>query len=635
MATTVNRYTKTSIPRYDPMSLEELMLVPAYKRKQHDTVAQSIADTETALAQVDPLELHSDLAKEEQQKLYDKLQNQANILAREGFTGTSKGDFINLNKEYQKAISPTGTLGKINAAKIAYENQKSELLKNAIAIGYGAKETEEKLDAAYDAYKNEFEKTGKVVNFQAPLPPAYEDLQKDILEIGKVMGEETLTKFKQSGYSIETDPKGLFVIKTKEGNVLETSNDKNIQSAIDYLNSKWINKGGKGTASAEWQGLTKEGIKDQINSGLGLQRVFKQLDSRQDNYKFLNIPEAQANPNGEPMTFLHNKIQGLEGSKIDPSSPLLALDKLENLKFDSYGNIPESGFKYNTYEEKVNAYKQNNSIKFNEETGLYEATPKAAFSAGTGSMNVAYPIYRDANHLRPILDNIRNENPQLNKLTDQELVTRMQAFKEDLSSNYVGSFTPIGANFGWLNDKLFGSYSGAGEKSAGTLSQQGATINGKELTSDEVLDEFGYDSNQEFKEKGFPSIEEFVPALGKWRATAYNDKGVQTDFFIDSPDQVNILIEKTKKGFEDLVAGKTFSELGQVQTPNYKGYMYLVNDFADPKIVFSEIKVDNLNDLRGIETKSMSFRDYSQLEINALKSSDVFKALSGLDKTNK
>jgi hypothetical protein len=42
------------------------MMVPAYKRQQHDTIAEGIAGTEAALAQVDPLDVHSDLAKSEQ-----------------------------------------------------------------------------------------------------------------------------------------------------------------------------------------------------------------------------------------------------------------------------------------------------------------------------------------------------------------------------------------------------------------------------------------------------------------------------------------------------------------------------------------------------------------------------------------
>ena len=44
----VNQYTQLSTPRYTPRTLQELMLVPAYKREQHNAIDEGIAAQDDA-----------------------------------------------------------------------------------------------------------------------------------------------------------------------------------------------------------------------------------------------------------------------------------------------------------------------------------------------------------------------------------------------------------------------------------------------------------------------------------------------------------------------------------------------------------------------------------------------------------
>ena len=117
----VNRYSNIQPARYTPRTLQELMVAPSYMREQHNQLDESRGALEASLAQVDPLAVHSDLAKRKQQELYDQMNQQAEQLASKGFTPTSKSDFIRLNKQYQQEVGPTGSLGKIQAAKKAME----------------------------------------------------------------------------------------------------------------------------------------------------------------------------------------------------------------------------------------------------------------------------------------------------------------------------------------------------------------------------------------------------------------------------------------------------------------------------------------------------------------------------------
>ena len=76
----VNRYTQRTPARYNPRSFQELMTAPAYMREQHDNIEAGMAELETAIAQVDPLDLHSNEAKLEQERLYNSITEQADIL---------------------------------------------------------------------------------------------------------------------------------------------------------------------------------------------------------------------------------------------------------------------------------------------------------------------------------------------------------------------------------------------------------------------------------------------------------------------------------------------------------------------------------------------------------------------------
>jgi hypothetical protein len=128
MATTVNRYTQTQENRYQPRTLQELMLAPAYKRGKHDEMDASISEYETALAQFSGMDTHDTRLKEEQKKLYDKMTSQRDKLNEEGFSQSSKSDFIRFNKEYQKAIGPQGNIGQIQSAKDSFAKSRQQIL---------------------------------------------------------------------------------------------------------------------------------------------------------------------------------------------------------------------------------------------------------------------------------------------------------------------------------------------------------------------------------------------------------------------------------------------------------------------------------------------------------------------------
>jgi hypothetical protein len=642
---TVNRYTQTKNSVYQPRTLQELMVAPAYKRQKHDELDAGIAQYETQLAQTDALDVHSEALQKEQKRLYDRMLAQRDKLEAEGFSQSSKSDFIRFNKDYQQAIGPQGTIGKIDKARISYETEKENLLKNATAMGYGPEKVQEKLAKKYEQYKEDYLKSGRITAFEAPLPPKYEDLQKDILEIGKAMGSETLTKLKQNGYEIGIEG-GLYVIKTQSGKVIETSNDPNIQNAITYLNDKWVNKDGTGAQSAEWQGLTPDTIQSQINSGLGLQRQYKNIDQRKDSYQFMTIPQAKLDADNKPLNFIRNKIPGFNTSSIAPNSPLLALDKVMNLEFDKdTGDIVDVA-KGQSYDQMVNNMKAEAGVGvtffFNEEDGLhYMNTPYQTKPS---------PILKQGTQIKADLIDIKKDNPLLANLSDKELIERLQAFKENLASNYVTDVQVPGQTFEWYSDDLFGNTKGSGENSAGTVVGKHITMNGKQLTYDMVLNELGHESVADFKNAGNPTINGYVPALGKFKGTVYDKDGIPQNIFVEAPKEVQRATEMTQKAATAMMSGKAFTKLDIADAPEGHAF-YLINDFDnEPIIVLSSNQraasaTDLISPIETIagtqfnkinpEDKFLPYSEVYRAEENALGSNIAYRDLLGLDKTSK
>ncbi len=600
----VNRYTQLQTPRYTPRTLQEMMMVPAYKREQHNTIDEGIGMAETALAQQDGLAMHDPAMKAEQERLYGNLSEQSRLLEEEGFSPASKSNFLRFNADYQKSIGPKGKLGMIGAAKTAFEKERETILANATAQGYGADQVQMQLDKAFENYKQKYEKDGIVENFRGPLSPRYEDLDDDILKFGAAMGAEALTIAKAKGYSITTDEKnGMLVMRTPTGTIVETSNDKNLQDAMDMLNSKWLKPGGEGTASAEWQSLTPERITERINSGLGLQRQYSKIDDIQSRYQFTAIPEAKTGDDGQPLTFINTKVKGFNAASIDPMSILNATDKVQGIQFKD-GNLVQGATQFATYQAKVDYYKNQplTKVDYNTETGLYEAMK---YDSKRDKL-VVTPIYKEGIHIAKNLTDLRKDNPFLAELNDQDLIEKLQNFKENLATNYVEVDIPQGANYEWTNELLFGNNAGSGEKTTGTITgQRLVTIDGRQLTMDQVSSQLGYDNFDEFITSGKVGVQGFVAATGTWEATATDEDGNPVSLFIEPNEQIKAAVTDLTTATTGLMEGKSIINLGASEA--YEGYyQYIANDFSNnPLVVFS--KDPNITKVSDLVTYSPHF----------------------------
>lgn len=122
-----NRYTNITPSQFSPLSLQEQMMVPLAKQKQHDNNLQSIA--QNSIFNVDTLDLHNDILNPKIEGFKSRLDVLRDEMMSKGNSRDITKKLINLKAERDDFLSANGDGGKAQLVKKQYlENIKS--LKN-------------------------------------------------------------------------------------------------------------------------------------------------------------------------------------------------------------------------------------------------------------------------------------------------------------------------------------------------------------------------------------------------------------------------------------------------------------------------------------------------------------------------
>ena len=635
----VNRYTRIQPERYNARSLQETMMAPQYMRQQHDAIDSKIADTETALAQIDPLDVHSDVARMEQQKLYDQLTSQAEKLTAEGFNPSSKSDFMRLNKKYQQAISPTGKLGRIQTAKKTLGENKARYLENAINDGYSPEQAQINWGNHVQKYNDKFIESGKVSNIEDLGAPNY----FDYIEEGKSLFREagiTGTDVTTGGGRIVQDELGNYVVNGEHRDFSE-NNKLQLQSAVDFLNNRILNKNSDANKSIIHQGKTAEGV---INELAGLSDVYiKDKTGSVDKNSLGSYTPRTKDDENRGYNFYKDTIQGYSIKTLNPSSPINTINTIENPTFDENGELISGEGEFKTYQEKIDNARDNLSvsiaagnvipqtIEINPETGLYEITSHSRPHRISGSISkTVTPIQKSAFHLKSDFDEMRKNNYLLGNLSDKELYNRLKSYNTSIEENYINSIDLPNANWEGLNDRMFGSRRGSGEYTTGLIDQKDVTINGVDYTSDLMVEQLDFDNETDFKENGNPTIRGFMPSSGKYLIKATNKKGVPINIFIEGSEKLLNITKFTRLMSKEMFSGTSFKELGVSPSGEY---LYFVNDFIEPRLVKSKTKANNISELSNADiNNAMPMSHINAIETNNLINDTLFREEAGIKK---
>lgn len=289
-----NRYSQITPSQFNPMSLQEVMMVPLMQRQKHDQLIAQQEMLRQGLAKVDPLDVHMNEALNVKSGIENKLVSQAELLSREGINSNTQGDFLALNREYQNLISPTGRLGQINAAKQIYNQNFKDYLEDAQKTKGWSRERAlvnwNKFSNQYTGFDND--KIANIGQLGAPKKIEVMDVLKDVKGL---LGEQVVGEMKASGYSFQPSPDGGMVMVDRSGRRIETSNKPNLQHAQNLINQKLVGK--EWQDSIRFEGEDTKNIYNQLTSGINAMLSNKVVDNRSENAQYI-APKTPEEGNG-------------------------------------------------------------------------------------------------------------------------------------------------------------------------------------------------------------------------------------------------------------------------------------------------------------------------------------------------
>lgn len=232
-----NRYSDIRPSQYNPMSLQDLMMVPQYKRAQHDSLLGASSQLETELAKVDPLAYHSEAAAQEQARIQEQIRSQVELLNKEGFNNNSKQNLFKINRDYQKSISPTGAIGKINNAKQVLEANRKAHIDQSIKAGNSYEDAVRNWQMHEQQYATEYQNTGQITQIGQLGAPEYIDYIKEASEVFKGLGYTSDDIANGALSQIVYDPEVGSYVETKGGSSSGfKTNKEHVSKALNILN---------------------------------------------------------------------------------------------------------------------------------------------------------------------------------------------------------------------------------------------------------------------------------------------------------------------------------------------------------------------------------------------------------------
>lgn len=314
----MNRYDSGSLSKFNPLSFQELSVVPLMQRQKDDQLAVQRELLRQGLAKVDPLDVHTNEAIKLKNDLNDQISAQAELISREGVNSNSQSDFLKLNRNYQETMSPTGRLGQINAAKQVYQKQFEDYLEDATKNKGWSRE---RALANWNNFSQEYtgfddDKITNIGQFGAPKKIEVMEVLKDVESL---LGEQVVGEIKASGYSFQPGPNGSMVMVDRSGRRIETSNRPNLQAAQNLINQRLVGK--EWQDSIRFEGENTKNVYNQLTSGINAMLTNKVVDNRNENAQYIAPKESD-----------ENLITDLDAVNVEGVSITKNLDLLNKMK---------------------------------------------------------------------------------------------------------------------------------------------------------------------------------------------------------------------------------------------------------------------------------------------------------------
>ena len=339
----MNRYSNYETSAYNPMTTQEIWAPAAAMRQQHNAADEKLQTQISELDKVNPLDVHYDKAQKIKSDLIKQIESQSSALASEGFNGNTTSGVYKTNRQLHEQFSPTGELGQINAAKVAFDTEKANYLEDAtknskIGREQALKNWEKYAKAKYTGYSEDGK---KIANIGALGSPAYQDYETDRNQYHALLGKVT-SSARASGHGIVTDPTtGLMMMVNRGGNVVHSDNIDALNNAMKGMKDKWVSETGEGRKWADAAGWDPSHTNYRINQDFNAMKEISNVDNRTESYDVLSgqtpsepevseSPQPVSLPNAVTSKANESLLSKMKGSSPDATTSLWSKGLINN-----------------------------------------------------------------------------------------------------------------------------------------------------------------------------------------------------------------------------------------------------------------------------------------------------------------
>ena len=339
----MNKYDNISLSAYNPMSFQEIAMVPMMKRQQHDNTLKEYEKLRQGLVNIDPHDKNYDLALKLRSEYETKLNEQSLNLSKNGINPHSTEAFLKLNEDYNHAMGPMGLVGQVNKNKSSFIEQRANYLKTATEKGQTPAEAQRHLDEYDKKYLSvdtpELDEKGRINMYKAPTDIVQAvDGNKIIMD---TLGDVGFNAVKNGNVKLVKGADGISTYVTKYSQTHDNKDNiaglefglKALNDRLRNPNDPWYQdrayKGIKGTAD----------IDDFMTNVMKSKKITERADFYdQDQQSRITNPESKENPNQpEDLQLLDvtNDPDSTDMKKLTYGEAKLEKIKLENKRLSS------------------------------------------------------------------------------------------------------------------------------------------------------------------------------------------------------------------------------------------------------------------------------------------------------------
>lgn len=177
-----NRYTRLTPSTFTPMSLEEMMMVPLAKQKQHEDILNNQDAIEAELSNMKRLSQDDPFVTEKIKSYKDQLEGISNSISKEGVNRETSRNFRKLFNNYKFDISDSGDLGRAQNNYNLAKQREAEFRKN-IDRRHSQTAISKLIDKGYKNFQGTLREDGSYNEFGNFGGPGFYDYRKEAVDI--------------------------------------------------------------------------------------------------------------------------------------------------------------------------------------------------------------------------------------------------------------------------------------------------------------------------------------------------------------------------------------------------------------------------------------------------------------------